>query len=174
MQHETPEQRQRSTANLHQGAPQQRVSKHVYGGRAALCFETDETRHGVPTIAVDAAIACSVRDYDWPGKIRLQLTQGELPVVAAVLLGALPSCEFKSHGPNKDKGFSVEHQGNKVFVRVFAAGEPMRAVPMELSDVYQVSALFLRQLRHQSPWLDATGIMDLIRATFGNLRPSQN
>ncbi len=170
MQHDSSEQRPKPAGQARQGAPQQHISKHVYGGKAALCFEIDENRHGLPTISVDAAVASGVREYDWPGKIRVQLTQGELPVVTAVLLGFRPSCEFRSHGPNKDKGFSIEHQGSKVFVRVFATGEPMRAVPMELPDVYQVSSLFLRQLRQQSPWLDATGVISLIRATFGNPR----
>ena len=169
MQHNTPEQVQRLEDKAQQGTtPQQRISKHVYGGKAALCFEIDETRHGIPTIALDAAMSCGVREYDWQGKVRLQLTQGELPVVAAVLLGSLPSCEFRSHGANKDKGFSVEHQGTKLFVKVFAAGESIRAVPMELPDVYQVSSLFLRQLRYQSPWLDATGVINLIQATLGS------
>ena len=168
MQRNSPEQQQKAGDTPHQGTAQPHISKHVYGGKAALCFEIDETRHGIPTMALDAAMSCGVRVFDWQGKIRLQLTQGELPVVAAVLLGYRPSCEFRSHGPNKDKGFSVEHQGSKVFVKVFAAGEAMRAVPMELPDVYQVSALFLRQLRHQSPWLDATGVISLIKATFGS------
>jgi hypothetical protein len=75
-----------------------RLSVHVYGQKAALCFEPTLTRSNVPTITLDAAVARGQRQYDWSSKIRLQLTRQELPVAAAVLLGFRAKCEFKNHG----------------------------------------------------------------------------
>lgn len=147
-------------------AEEDRLSVHVYGGKAALCFEADKTKAGFDTVALDAAASSGPRQYNWGNKVRIQLTRGELPVVAAVLIGALPSCEFKSHGPNKDKGFSIERQaGGKVFIKVMAANEGVKAVPVMASDIFYVTSLFLRQIQKSHPWLDGPSVMALVRAT---------
>lgn len=136
------------------GGPQ-RVGIHVYGSKAALCFEADETRGAVPTVALDAASATGPKQYDWAHKIRLQLTRNELPVTLCVLVGYLPKAEFKNHGPANDKGFSIEHQGDKLFVRVWARDQGVKAVPMSRDDAFYVVGLFLRQLCLAAPWLSA-------------------
>jgi hypothetical protein len=146
--------------------PEDRMSVHVYGGKAALCFEADITKGGVPTIALDAATATAPRQYDWTRKVRLQMTRHELPVVAAVLLGVMPSCEFKNHGQDNSKGFSIERQqGGKVYIKVFAKNEGVRGVPVMAPDVFYVTALLMRQLQKANPWLDGTSLMSLIKAT---------
>lgn len=153
---------------------EERFSFHVYGGKAALCFETDTTRGGVHTIALDAAPVVNPREYDWNSKIRIQLTRQEMPIVAAVLFGLHPSCEFKNHGPEKDKGFFIEAQPGKFFVKVFAKGAK-HAVPMEVADAYRVATLFLRQLRKDSPWMTAGDILTTIRAVVaGRLAAARN
>lgn len=146
--------------------PEDRASVHVYGGKAALCFEADITKGQVPTIALDAAMTTGPRQYDWAGKVRLQLTRAELPVVTAVLIGALQRCEFKNHGQDNSKGFSMERQeGGKVFIKVFAKDQGVRGVPVMAPDVFYVASLMMRQLRKANPWLDGTALMSLIRAT---------
>lgn len=147
-------------------SPEDRMSVHVYGGKAALCFEADMTKGKVPTIALDAAMSTGPRQYDWGNKIRLQMTRAELPVVTAVLIGALPACEFKNHGHDNSKGFSMERQnGGKVFIKVFAKDQGVRAIPVMPADVFYVASLFIRQMRKANPWLDATSLMSMIRAT---------
>ncbi|SFL28901.1 hypothetical protein [Azotobacter beijerinckii] len=143
-----------------------RPSVHVYGGRFALCFEADQTRQGFPTVAIEATNATGSLQYDWSQKIRLQLTRAEMPVVTAVLLGVLPGCEFKNHGQDKDKGFSLERQSEgRVFVKVFAREQGVKAVPIVPGDLFFVSALFVRQLRKACPWMDATSLVELIKLT---------
>ncbi|ELQ8318124.1 hypothetical protein R2571_007047 [Pseudomonas aeruginosa] len=145
----------------------ERAKFHVYGGRAALCFEEDTTRGGVPTVALDAALSVGTRTYDWKKKVRIQMTRAELPVVAAVLLGKRKSCEFKSHGEDKSKGFSMERQdGGKVFVKVFEKGQGVKAVPIEAPDVFYVASIFMLQIRRSAPWLDATSTIALVGATM--------
>ena len=144
---------------------------HVYGRRAALCFEADTTRQGVHTVAVDAAQAAGERRYDWGGKIRLQLTEAELPQMACVLFGWLPRFEATAHGPAHDKGLTLEHQGVRIFARVFARDAGVRAVPIEAPDIYRIGSLVLRQLRKNSPWLTGTDILNLLRATVGRQAP---
>lgn len=146
--------------------PEDRASFHVYGGKAALCFEADETKQGVPTIALDAASSTGPRAYDWNGKIRLQLTRAELPVVAAVLLGVMTKCEFKNHGQDNSKGFSIERQeGGKVFIKVMAKDQGVKAVPVGPADVFYIASLVMRQLRKANPWLDGTALISLVRST---------
>lgn len=144
-----------------------RTNFHVYGGKAALCFEEDVTRGGVPTIALDAAASVGNRSYNWAKKTRIQMTRAELPVVASVLLGARAACEFKAHGADKTKGFSLERQaGGKVFVKVFEKDQPVKAVPIEAADVFFVASLVMLQIRRINPWLDASSAMDLVRLTM--------
>jgi hypothetical protein len=143
-----------------------RVSMHVYGGKAALCFEADMTKQGVPTVALDGALSTAPRQYDWNSKVRLQMTKAELPVIAAVLVGVIPKCEFSSHGPENNKGFSMERQqGGKIFIKVFAKGEQVRSVPVSAPDVFYVTSLVFRQLQKSNPWLDTTALMSLVKAT---------
>jgi len=148
-------------------SPAERISLHVYGGKAALTFESDITRGGEETVAIDAASSQGPRQYDWANKIRLQLTARELPIVTAVLLGMLPECEFKNHGPNNDKGFSLQRQLDKNghFMRVFAADAPVRAVPIDAADSYRVTGIFMKQLMAQMPGLDGQAIDMMLRST---------
>ena len=145
-----------------------RLSYHVYGGKAALCFEADMKRTGdAATVAIDAAMASGERQYDWQSKIRIQITQSELPVVAGVFLGIRPGCQYGQHGQEKNKGFVIQRQdGGKVYMKVMAKDEPMRAVPIEAPDVFRINALFMRQILKNHPWLDATGAINLIRASI--------
>lgn len=149
-------------------------SFHVYGGKAALCFTADTTRRGDHTIALDGASLLAPKTYDWKNKIRIQLTRGELPVVAAVLLGFKQECEFKNHGPSNDKGFSLKRQdGGKIFASVFAAGQPVKAVPVFAPDLMWVAALVLQQVQKNCPGIDSSGVINLIEATqsiVGNAR----
>lgn len=143
-----------------------RCGYHVYGGKAALCFEADVTKGDDHTIALDAALATAPRQFNWGDKIRIQLTRAELPTVAAVLLGILPGCEFGNHGPENNKGFSIERQqGGKVYVKVFAKGLGVRGVPIMPQDLYYVASLFMRQLKKATPWLDDSGVLALLKAT---------
>ena len=94
--------------------------------------QADLTRNEVHTIALDAATATGPKQYNWGKKVRLQLTRSELPIVTAVLLGVMKRCEFKNHGQDNSKGFSMERQdGGKVFIKVFAKDEGVKAVPVE-------------------------------------------
>lgn len=149
-----------------------RESRHVYAGTAALCFEADTTRKGVPTVLLDAALATAPKSYDWEHKIRIQMTEQELPCVLAVLLGYLPVCDYKNHGEEGNKGFSVERQTGKVFVRAFAAGEKLRAVPMTLGDTALVATLIMQQYRRAHPEMDGAMIDAVLMGIGRLLRPA--
>ena len=151
-----------------------RLTLHVYGQQGALTVEADQTRDGFHTLALDAAQSSGPRQFDWNHKLRLQLTRQELPVVVAVLTGILPGCEFGNHGPDNNKGFSLQHQADRgvIFCRVFTKGRVI-AVPISAQDAYYVTALALHQLRANTPWLTGTDLLATLRATVGRLKITQ-
>lgn len=152
-------------------APPDRVQCRVYGGKAALCIDPDETRQGEPTLRIEAARATAPRKYDWGQKLSLQLTREELPVIAATVLGLLPRCAYNNHGPNQDKGLEIVHQGTHLFVRVFQKERGVVAVPVTAADSYALGALCLRQLRKTAPWLSDQGMMTLLKLTVQRMAP---
>ena len=99
--------------------PEYSLAHHVYGKQAALYFSEDTTRSGQPTLMLEIALASTPQSYHWTEKIRVQFTPEELLNVVSVLLNLLPHCKYSAHGPEHNKGFSLTHQGNSIFCRVF-------------------------------------------------------
>jgi len=151
-----------------------RVQCRVYGGKAALCIETDVTRQDEPTLRLEAAPATGPRAYNWERKITLQLTREELPVVTATVLGLLARCVYKNHGPDHNKGVEIEHQGGHLFVRLFQKERGVLAVPVGPADSYALAALALRALRQGTPWLSDQGILMLLKLTVQRMSVAQN
>ena len=151
--------------------PEYGLAHHVYGKQAALYFNESTTRSGQPTLILEAAVANGPQSYNWSEKIRIQLTPEELLNVVSVLLNLLPHCEYSAHGPEHDKGFSLTHQGNSIFCRVFAKNQKVRAVPISMEDAFRVAALGIRQIQQSTPWLDTTGLLGLLRRTIGHKQP---
>jgi len=139
------------------------VSQHIYGGRAAVCISADQTRANVHTVRVEAAESISTRQYDWQHKIAVQLSQRELPLVLAVLMGWLQKFEGKGHGENNSKWFSIENQGNRFFLSVCAKGQTPRAIPILPGDSYAATTLLLRQLLKNDPLLPPALLLSLVR-----------
>jgi len=148
-------------------SPARRDQHKVFGKKAGLTWEADETRQQVATVAVDAALAAGERNYDWANKIRLQLTSKELPMLTAVFLGIRNKFEAQSHGENSNKGMSVERQDKGLFVKVYQGQEGVRPVPVSAEDAFLVGCLLMRQLKAAHPGLDDTSLCALMRHTLG-------
>lgn len=137
-------------------------SCHVYGGKAALCFNADTTKAEGNTVRLEAAPSRGPRSYDWERKVAIQFTIKEMPFVLAVFMGWLPSVQFSAHGPKQDKGFSFEHQKDKVFARVWQGKEAQMAVPVFAEDMFAVVDVLLRQMVKNSPHLGVQGVMAVV------------
>ncbi len=146
-------------------APADRRRLHIYGGKAALCVETDATRQDEPTLRVEAAQAVAARQFDWQNKIVIQLTRAELPLFSATVLGLIPRCTCNNHGPENNKGLEILHQGDKLFVRVYQKDQAPRAVPVDAADSFHLAALCLRQLRAGARWLTDQGVIAALKLT---------
>lgn len=128
------------------------LSTHVYGGKAALCFNAalsqNKKNH---TVILDAALSIGERDYDWKNAIKIQLGHKELALLYGVLVGWKNSVKFDAHGAANDKGFEIARQDGKFFVKVYAKNESPRAVPMSAQDAYPVAMVILTQIIKQAP-----------------------
>ncbi len=124
-----------------------RWSKHCYGTKSALCFEIGLTKDQEHTVFLQGATAIGERTYDWKnGKITVQLSVGEMLGVLGVLLSVKSKFEGTAHGVENDKGFSIEHQGDKFFGKIQQKNKGMRAVPITFADATEVAALVIGQL----------------------------
>lgn len=151
-------------------APLRRIQHHVYGKKAALTFELDDNKKGVPTVALDGASASAERQYDWKNKIRVQFTQDEIPAVAAVLLGISDQCEYSNHGPDNNKGFSIAWQSERssFFISMWQGKGNSRAVPMGREDAFYAAQVLICAIQKaSSAALDVGGIMMMLKATQG-------
>lgn len=128
------------------------LSTHVYGGKAALCFNAAQAREkNQQTLIVDAATAKGEREYEWDKAIKIQLGHKELPLLYAVLAGWRRSVKFSAHGTQNDKSFEIERQEKNFFVKVSAKNEQLRAVKMSAQDAYPVMMVTLTQIIRQVP-----------------------
>lgn len=155
--------RQETTPPQSEGEQPEYISQHIYGGRAAACFSADMTRGGTHTVRLEAAESSAARQYDWQGKIGIQLSQRELPLVLAVFMQWLTKFEGKGHGENNSKWFTLENQGNKLFLSVSAKGRSPRAIPIMPGDGYAVTTLLIRQMLKNDPFLTPEILLSLVR-----------
>lgn len=127
------------------------LEKHVYGAKSALFIRADTNRRGMPTVSIDAAFAGDTpigdsREYDWNNKLAVQLTQSELPALAAVLSGYVNECTFAARGKSQ-KGFEVTNQGGHFFVRLWAGSNFQHQVRMGHEDAFYACGILLHQLQ---------------------------
>lgn len=143
----------------------EKESIKIFGQKAALTIEEDITQGGFHTIAIDAASMTAPKQYDWTNKIRIQVTRNELPALLSVFLGIISAVEYKNHGPENNKGFAFEDQGDKIFGKVFSK-EGVRALPITPEDSYFMSMIMARQLAKNYPVTSLSEIMAMLRATM--------
>ncbi|WP_240224732.1 hypothetical protein [Rheinheimera hassiensis] len=142
--------------------------EHVgYGKNAAFQFSSGKSRSGLHTVFMESAKRLNPndpnnRDYNWQKKILLQLTASELPIVIAVLMGQLPSCEFKNHGP-QNKWFSIENQGKNFYMKMGASQMEMNVAPISLVDALQFGTIALVSYIKNYPGLSSEAALTTIR-----------
>jgi len=134
----------------------------VFGKTAALTFEETTSRHEGQTISVDAA-AKQGETVLWKDKIIFQFTVDELPVLAAVLIGALPEFDFKFHGEKKDKSVGVYRRANAVLFKV-VHGQKCFTVPVPPGQLFHLSSLVMSQLSASWPGIDGSMMLAQIRS----------
>ena len=142
--------------------PENQAKARCFGAKAALTVEATQLIHkGVPsgwTVNLDVAPRQG-ESIQWNRKITVQLSDTELPLLAAVCLGYLPKVSFK----RPTKGISVERQANKLFISATQGSGAAFALPVPIAQTFQVGVLVLAQLKKQSPLDDGELIIAALR-----------
>lgn len=136
---------------------------HIYGGKAASTWSTDTSRAGLHTVRIEAAGSVGTRQYDWQRKISVQLSEREMVLVLAVLMGWLTKFEGKGHGEGGSKWFSLERQEDCVFLLLRAKGQPAHGIPILPGDGFRAKAMLIEQMLKNSPFLNASLLLSLVR-----------
>lgn len=149
------------------GAPY--YSFKVFAQSGALTISEAKTRAGEYTVQIDAAqplVGGSRLAYDWPKKIVLQLSPGEMLQVLALLERQIPTLQLMGHGVAHDKFAQFAVQEGKYFVRIGQKSRFTVALPIYPPDAIRIVSLLYKQLITNDPHLDMAGV----RALLGTMR----
>lgn len=149
-------------------------SYHAYGTGAAVEFTCEVTKkQSLNTIAMHMATSnTGAKGYDWENKTVIQIPRIELPVVAAVLIRKTKRASFVQNSMMGEKGFTMEHDGEIVRLIMTDSEKDDREIELTPEDVFQISSLFLRQIRSNMNWMSASDIIQLIEQTIVPLKES--
>lgn len=144
------------------------LSRHIYGGKNALCFNAGAEKKdgGDKTVNLEAAVSIGDRKYDWKDKISLKLSHQEMMGVYSVLMGWIPSFEGKGHGMQNEKSFSIkiqDHDQYKFFVSVNCKDKPSRSVPINAFDAARIATLLLGQMMKNESGVDVATYIQTIK-----------
>ena len=142
-------------------------TEKVFATKSALSFEEDiskSTSKNESRVSVHGAPGTGPLSYDWTKKVVVQLSDAECMSVIAVFLGCAKSFEAKSHGPQKDKQFSIEVQSKGVFyIKVGQLNNGMFAVPVSREGAFKIPPVFLKQVQENRPWMSCGEIMQMVK-----------
>lgn len=140
-----------------------RENHHVYGRDSALTIEIDTKRNLSATIAIDAAPKTGERSVNWSQKLRFQLTEAELPILAGVFLGMIEEARFDFHGENRNKSLHVVHRNQALLVRLMEGKDRVFTVPLGAGDVYATGMLVIKALTKNMTGMEFGAHMAMVR-----------
>lgn len=132
-----------------------------FGSKAALCAEaTMAVKQGVPTVNLEVAPRLA-ENVDWQRKIVIQLSDSELPLLCALVMGYIPALHLKRPG----KGIEIERQDNKLFVKASSGSGNLFVMPVTIGDTFRLATLLLSQLKQQAGFADETLMLAALRGS---------
>jgi hypothetical protein len=160
---------------LPQNARRIRAPKaHVYGSKAALCFEVVPVHaNNVPeaelkhmSVQIEGARSKGNGAFDWEQKTILRLSETELALMCALFQGYIDKLEFKHHGTERNKSISMVYQPDRgsVFVEMSKPSWSI-AVPITFEDYTQVSGVLLKALAANMVGVDFQAVDRVIKRT---------
>lgn len=142
------------------------ASRHIYGGKNAICFNADEKKSGDKTVRIEAAVAVRERQYDWKDKISIQLSHQEMIGVFSVFMGWVPSFEGKGHGAQSEKSFSIkmqDHEVYKFYLSVNCKDKASRSAPISAFDGARLATFLLSQMLKNETDIDQALYVQMLR-----------
>lgn len=140
----------------------------IYARSSALTIEPQVNAAGdVATVGFEAARKNTMgKTYDWANKIAVQLTARELPTVLAVLMGYKNDCEFRFHGHNRNKSYSLRSHPVGVGVTLSAAQSGSITVPIEPADLFALSTLIVQRMQLNHKTLSTDSLLDILKRSY--------
>ena len=133
-----------------------------FGAKAALTVEaTTLMLRGAPvgwTVNLDVAPR-NGDSIDWHRKITLQLSETELPILAAVCLGYLPFADFK----RPQSGLHIERQPGKLFLSATQGRGTAYSLPIPIGHTFLIGSLALKQLSKHTKLDDGSLLLASLR-----------
>ncbi len=127
--------------------PSEQPKVKCFGSSAGMTVEATTLKEGEGAATITLELAPKQGGhFIWEKKIALQLSDIELPELAAVCLGYLPKANFK----RKTKGIEIIRQPNKLFVSASQGSGNVCALPVPIGQVFHVATLVLSQLQKQT------------------------
>ncbi len=142
-----------------------------HGKSNAIEFAPDNTQTGWDTLRIEAApkLSGNTKAYDWANKVSVQVTKTELPIVVAVLLGFLPSCEFGNHGDTA-KWFSIENQGKAFYIKVGQASDKrMLPCPVPYVEAHLAGMVALSQYAKNFEGMTTDAALEAIKVMSSHM-----
>ena len=159
---QTPRGSETASGGGHEQEPNERLKVRAYGRKAALCAESDITRGNVPTVRFEIGNSIGEKQFDWKNKLVFQLTEDEIIEIAVVLLGMVPSVNFRNHGDD-GKWLAVENQGRQLCIKAGTKqANSMRIVPINIGRATALAALVMRQVNAALFEVGDTGMLPLV------------
>ena len=138
-----------------------------FGREAALTVEAVTAADGTTrTVNIEAARRLDARHYDWADKLVVQVTGTELPDVLATLLGLRARAEFHYHGPQRDKGYRIEHGPGGCAIDVHAAGRGRRRVGVSSAERLALGALLFRQFQRNHGGVPGEALLRMLELCY--------
>lgn len=134
--------------------PSQQRKARAFGSKAQVCVEENTTRQKTLTVAFD------IGDLEWSRKISVQLTDQEMPLMAAAVLGYRHHC----HLQRADKQLWVQRQGEGLYIKAQSKDAGTLALPVTAGANFQIAALLLSRLQ-QSTGSDVATVSAALKAT---------
>ena len=145
-----------------------RSSLHVYNARCALTVDPSRNRADtVHTVNLETATRSAAgADFAWDAKLVVQVTGRELPDVVATLLGLRSRVECLHHGPRRDKGYRLFHDGERCVVQLFSGDSGRHTVSLAPADRLGVVAMMFRQLQRNHGGLPADVLYAMLERVY--------
>ena len=140
----------------------------IYARSAALTIEPQMNAAGdVATVGLEAARKqASGNTYDWDNKMVVQVTAHELPAVLAVLMGYKNACEFRYHGPGRNKSYAIRSQSEGVVITLSTAGAIAINVPVEPADLFLLTTLVVKRLQLNQNALSTDSLLEILKRSY--------
>ena len=147
----------------------------IYAASAALTIETQKNAaETYATLGIEAARRIKgSKTYDWSTKLMIQVTERELPTLLAVLLGYQTCCQFKYHGVDKNKSYTLQSLRLGRLFTLSSAEHGKISVPVNPTDSFSLSCLAMNQLQRNHGGLSSDVLLTLLKQNFFEISDRQ-